>query len=272
MVRDILGLELKNQINTNMLLFLVLLFFVGIAAALAFFFIKNDKGEREPVSALWIALGLGFVGAIGAGVLEKFIIPMSALDPGTSAITMLIAAMGIGIIEESFKFIPLAIFIYPRRYFNEHTDGIIYFALAGLGFGLPENILYSVQFGAKVGIGRLILTPIFHASTTAIVGFYLAQSKVMHSTKVKTGLVLALMMILHGLYDFGISSRNPYLTVVSIVITIMLAVMLFLYYSKATDMDRQLGLSVVGNNTFCRSCGAPNPNHELFCSKCGKRA
>jgi hypothetical protein len=58
----------------------------------------------------------------------------------------------------------------------------------------------------------------------------------------------------------------------SIMITIALGVGLFLLFLHARTLDQAKGLSVVGHNAFCRSCGQPNPDHSLYCSSCGKRA
>lgn len=255
-----------------MLLFILLLAFVLIAAGLAWYFIANDKGEREPIGALWLAFGFGFAGGIVAAIVENFLIPTNDMSPPTALLIILAASMAIGVIEEGSKFIPLAIFIYPKRYFNEHTDGIIYFALAGLGFGLPENILYTVQFGAATGFRRMLLTPIFHAAITGMVGFFLIRAKMAHRSPARVIPVLLVAMLLHGLYDFGLASGIAIYTLFSILITLGLTTLLFLLYAWATEQDQQLGFSAVGHNTFCRSCGQANPDHHLYCTHCGRRA
>ncbi len=255
-----------------MLLFLILLAFVLIAAALAWYFIAHDRGEHEPIGALWLAFGFGFGGGIVAAVVENLFISPKDLDPSSTLTTIFVASMAVGVIEEACKFIPLSLFLYPKRYFNEHTDGIIYFALAGLGFGLPENVLYTMQFGAATGFRRMLLTPFFHAAITGMVGYFLIRAKLAKRSPVKVPLVLLMAMILHGLYDFGLASGRMFFTIVSISITFGLSVLLFLLYTKATDLDQQLGMSRVGHNRFCRSCGKPNTDHHLYCTRCGERA
>src|SRR3954452_12470435 len=131
------------------LLYLVLLTFVALSAGLAWYLIANDRGEREPIYALWVAAGFGVAGAFAAGLLEGWLVKDASYLAGESGLKLLGAALTVGVIEEICKFLPLAVWIYKKRYFNEHTDGVIYFALAGLGFGLPENILYTLQFGTK---------------------------------------------------------------------------------------------------------------------------
>ena len=241
--------------------------------SLCWFFLSQDKGEHEPVSALWIALGFGFLGGIAAGLIETHVIPLRYIDGvGQPLGFILLACLGVGAIEEACKFIPLSLFIYHKKYFNEHTDGVIYFAIAGLGFGIPENILYTISFGTHAGLTRLLLTPIFHAATTGMVGYFLIKSKIDHEPIYKTIIALVAAMILHGLYDFGLSSGIFYLVVMSFMITIGMSAGLFILYMRASELDRQQGLSVVGKNSFCRSCGAPNPNHKLHCTMCGNYA
>jgi RsiW-degrading membrane proteinase PrsW (M82 family) len=216
-----------------------------------------------------LALGFGFLGAFPAAFIEsKFL--HSNLDG--ASLQSLISMMGIGFVEEVCKFLPLAIYIYKKRYFNEHTDGVIYFALAGVGFGMPENILYTVSFGAAAGMVRIVLTPIFHAAITAMVGYYLAKGKIAGKSAFLVVVPLTLAIVLHGLYDFGLGSGNAILMFVAVSITFGLSGALFLMYARAGERDQAFGLSPIGNNAFCRWCGTPNPNHNLYCTRCGKNA
>lgn len=252
-------------------LLIVISIFLTMAGGFALYLVKRDKGEREPVGALWLAFGLGVLGIAVAGYLELVALP----DPARVYLTapkLALVCLGIGAIEELIKCVPLSILLYRKRYFNEHTDGVIYFALAGLGFGLPENILYTLQEGPRTGLARVILTPLFHAATTAIVGFALARVKVSHYPKSYVVKAVLAAIVLHGLYDFGLFSQNSLLTLLSIMVTVALTINLFILFLRARHLDEQQGLSVVGHNSFCRSCGQPNPKHNLYCTHCGNRA
>lgn len=255
-----------------MILFLLLLVFIGIAAGLAWYLIAQDHGEREPIAALWLAAGMGVGGALLAVYLEKLFISTDNLTAETARSTLLVSALGIAVIEEACKFIPLAIYLYKRRYFNEHTDGVIYFALAGLGFGLPENILYTLQFGSRIGTARLFMTPFFHATTTGIAGYYLAKTKLSKRSVGLVALPLLGIMVLHGVYDFGLLTATTAWTAISVGITLALSASLFVFYTRARQLDEDTGISAVGHNNFCRSCGWPNPEHNLYCTHCGKNA
>lgn len=255
-----------------MLLFALLLTFIGIAVALAWFLIAHDHGEKEPILALWMAAGFGVAGAVSAGLLEGWFIPAGNILPETPHGTLLMTTLAVGVIEEGCKFVPLALVIYRRHYFNEHTDGVIYFALAGLGFGLPENILYALQFGTKTAMVRLLMTPFFHATTTGLVGYFLVKRKLSKRSPFLVVVPLAGVMLLHGLYDFGLTSGSNLYGAGSLLITLGLSIGLFVAFLRANEHDQDIGLSVVGHNAFCRSCGFANPHHHLYCVQCGKNA
>lgn len=255
-----------------MLQFLLLIAFVGIAAGLAWFLVSRDRGEKEPVDALWIAVGFGMLGALIAGLVEPHLVQADNLITGMPRGTMFSTAVLIGLIEESCKFIPLAIFIYKKKFFNEHTDGVIYFALAGLGFGLPENILYTLQYGTKTGLLRLVLTPLFHAAATGTIGYYLAKRKLGRKNVFGIILPLLIVAIIHGLYNFGLATGSDFFGTVSVLTTLILTAGLFLLLLRATQRDQALALSAVGHNYFCRNCGRANPKHNLYCVYCGKNA
>jgi RsiW-degrading membrane proteinase PrsW (M82 family) len=255
-----------------MQLFILLIGFVALSVGLAWYLIAHDRGQREPIYALWAAAGLGVVGAFAASLLEGWLVKDADLLSGAGGTKLLVAALSVGVIEEACKFLPLALWIYKKRYFNEHTDGVIYFALAGLGFGLPENILYTLQFGAKAGMARLILTPLFHAATTGLIGYYLINIKLSRKPVLFVALPLVIAALLHGLYDFGLLSGSAFYQTLALVITLSLSASLFVLFLKATQRDQDSGLSTVGHNAFCRTCGWANPRHHPYCVHCGKNA
>lgn len=245
-----------------MSLFVLLLVFVGMAVGLAWFLVAHDRGEREPVAALWLAASFGLAGGVLAAFLESRLIASNNLSPGTPYGTLLLTSLAVGFIEEACKFVPLALVLYKRPYFNEHTDGVIYFALAGLGFGLPENILYTLQFGTKAGLARVLMTPFFHAATTGLVGYFLIKRKLSGLSPFGVWLPLGVIMVLHGLYDFGLSSGSTAYAIGSLLITLGLSIGLFMAFLRAGKLDRDRGLSIAGHNAFPLSYATERPGQH----------
>lgn len=255
-----------------MLIYLVSISFFFVGAALVWYMLRADKGSKEPLSALWVAAGFGLLAVFVAATLNSTVLPGTETIAQESLWFAFLAMMGVGLIEEAAKFFPLALFIYKKPYFNEYTDGIIYFGISGLVFGVIENFLYSATMGGGVGLGRLVLTPFFHAAGTAIIGFFLIRFKLKKQSPIPVIGIYALVAFLHGLYNFGLVSQIPLLIMISLMISVLLTMSIFLLLMKAGEIDKSLGLSAVGSNKFCRSCGQPNPQQNLYCALCGNKA
>lgn len=256
---------------------ITLLLFIGLTLYLLRYMLSNDRGAHEPVTVLWGAFGFGVLAIIPAALCEYYLVPRGVVDATTGAVvpsmpTLFYGALMIGVIEELWKYLPLALFIYHKSYFNEHTDGILYFALAGVGFGLPENILYTLQFGTEIGILRLLLTPFMHASMTAIAGYCLIRVKIDQKSKMLAVAGVLLSIGIHTIYNYGLVSRAIIPVLISLSISVSLTVLIFRLTKKARQQDQAAGLSVIGINNYCRLCGTPNPKHYLYCSQCGGHA
>ena len=260
-------------------LIIALSLFVIAIVLFIHFIIKRDRGHKEPRSALFAAMGFGVLAVLLAGELNSIFIPreiFEAIQSKTSGTlpgsTLFISAMKVGVIEETLKILPLTLFIYRKSYFDELTDGIIYFGITALTFGILEDISYTIQFGAGVGIFRIIISPYLHAGFTILFGMYLVQHKVLKRPwlVVLAGYLAAVFS--HGIYDYFAFSGGVLGIISVLVITVSLNVGLFVFYRRAQKIDESRGQSAIGINKFCRNCGKPNPKRLLYCSSCGKHS
>jgi RsiW-degrading membrane proteinase PrsW (M82 family) len=267
-------------------MYFVILAFIGIATSLVWYLLKHDHGRKLPVETLWYACGFGVLAMVLATLIESAFLPKQFTSQPTlfPLARQLYLFLGIGFVEEAAKFIPLALFIYKRDYFREHTDGCIYFAICGLTFGLGENILYTMTMGTQVGIARLVLTPFFHAATTSILGYYLINRKLRPEKQGLFVLACVLVPALHGLYDFGLGAGIAQLQVLSLMLTLLFTMGLFLYFMQANVLDRMaealrpLGYvprlqPVVAQQAtnFCTACGKSNVHRSAYCESCGRK-
>ncbi len=144
-----------------------------------------DRYDREPI---WLFLGVFLWGAVGAVVLAVVAsavlsIPLVALAPedAASGLSMTFVAP---LAEEPAK--ALILFLVARsRHFDNVTDGFVYGAAIGLGFGMTENILYFVDaasqgdpmtWAATVAI-RTLYSALMHAAATSLVGASIGLAK-----------------------------------------------------------------------------------------------
>ena len=113
------------------------------------------------------------------------------------------AFLVVALSEEGCKFLILRVYAWPRPWFREPLDGIVYTVMIGMGFATVENIEYVHQFGLEAGVSRFFLAVPAHASFAVLMGYPAGKAK---STRrhafwlLLQGLVVA--MLFHGSFDF----------------------------------------------------------------------
>lgn len=176
-----------------------------------------DRYDREPI---WL-VGLTFAwGALGATLLSlvgnttaQFGLTSVLGQASASTLTPVIVAP---LVEEPTKALVLLLLLMSRH-FDNTTDGFVYGAAAGLGFGMTENLLYFWQVASltswDAGEGfrawastvalRTCYSAMLHASATAMVGASLGlvrfRSWPQRVVVVPFGFALAMGM--HGLWN-----------------------------------------------------------------------
>jgi protease PrsW len=145
-----------------------------------------DRYDREPVwlvglTFLWGGIGSILLALAGSTVMQiLFAFAFGAATSLTGYNThWLLAAAGPTVIaplvEEPSKALFL-LFVIWNRHFDNMTDGFVYGAAAGLGFGMTENFMYFVNTSGNMGtwgttvIIRTFYSAVMHATCTAIVG------------------------------------------------------------------------------------------------------
>lgn len=266
-----------------MLTLIVIVIQVCIAVFFIRYVIRHDRGSKEPRQGLRAAIGFGFL-SIPLVLLANFILgKLPTIGPAVSINSevlraggyplefLLLAMILVGIIEEAAKALPLALYIWKKPYFNELTDGLFYFGISGVIFSVTESILYTLTFGGGIGVMRIIITPFLHTGFSMWFGYFLARRKITGNGTWKVPASLIFAMLLHGLYNFGLSSKNVGATLFSLLLAVALNIGVFLLYHYAQKRDSRMQLSADGVNNFCRNCGQPNPDHTLYCEHCGQR-
>lgn len=141
--------------------------------------------------------------------------------------------VGVGAREELIKllfFAPLAFFLSGKNLQNgvrerevNMSKVLTLSSLVGLGFAMDENINYYMQFAGTIVIDRFITANFFHMALTGYAGYYFVRA-LQNGSEEWTDFILRLLMViaLHGLYDFLLSTENGY----------FFSMMIFVYISR----------------------------------------
>jgi RsiW-degrading membrane proteinase PrsW (M82 family) len=184
----------------------------------------GDPTRREPLEAMAVTFLLAVLFATFAALLnEVFRVGFASLPLGMALYFFLV----VGPIEEVVKWLAVRIDAYGRPTFDTVVDGVVYGAVAGLGFAAIENLIYitlafldasdlslALQFqtATQTAIGRAFVGP-GHVIFSAYAGYYLGLAKFNRGSRgplVVKGLLIA--AALHGLYN-TVATYAPFTTV-----------------------------------------------------------
>jgi RsiW-degrading membrane proteinase PrsW (M82 family) len=144
-----------------------------------------DRHDREPLwlfglTFLWGAIGSIFLALIGG---QLVMVPLN-LILGPDLADQLSAVIVAPLTEEPMKALILFAVMFSRH-FDNASDGFVYGAAAGLGFGMTENFLYFVQVAssadpmawAETVLIRTFFSAVMHACATSWVGATLGWAR-----------------------------------------------------------------------------------------------
>lgn len=168
-----------------------------------------------------VALFTGGFGVIIVVILQRTL-PFSLLYAGTQIQgelgflpRLLGFILGVGIVEEGTKALPLYLFCYRRNYDASPLMYSFIGAVSGLAFGVAEAVNYSYLYAnglmhGRFGLGayiiaqflRLISLPLLHACWCAVVGYFIGLAH-LHRGPARSlmGFGIGIAATLHGLYD-----------------------------------------------------------------------
>lgn len=162
-----------------------------------------DRYEKEPYHILIGVFLWGATVAAGGAFILNTIFGMAIYTFTADPVVTDIATGSISapLVEEALKgFAVLIVFLIFRKEFDSVLDGIVYAAIAALGFAATENVLYMMQFGyAEEGwtglfgvfFLRVVLGAWNHPTYTAFTGIGLAIARNTRSGALKFGAPLA---------------------------------------------------------------------------------
>ena len=137
-----------------------------------------DRYDREPIWLVLLTFFWGAIGGVAFALIFSTIIMVPAemvLDP--AATDFLGAVIVAPLIEEPGKALVLLVIMFSRH-FDNTTDGFVYGAACGLGFGMTENFMYFVSVGDTGDITAMVATivirtlysAVMHACASSVIG------------------------------------------------------------------------------------------------------
>ena len=189
----------------------ILLFIMAFLPPIIYaIWIRNtEKYQREKWKPIILCFIWGATIAVIAAIILEYILHFSFVpsidDRNISAlITVIIIAP---FAEELTK--PLALRLKTvKKELDELEDGLIYGAIAGLGFSATENLLYGWNFMAQGILFFFILISIrsfggclLHASATAWTGYGYGKAIMKHTSLMRVLPYFLLAILVHAFYN-----------------------------------------------------------------------
>ena len=171
---------------------------------------RKDKYQKEPLPMLLKAL----LGGVLAGILDIILLTTFRFAGITTFSNELQNALyqafcQAAMPEEFCKLFFLYLFVWKSRYFDEYYDGLEYAACVGLGFAGLENLMYVLEGGISVAVGRALFAVPAHFFFAIFMGYFFSMAK-FKPWKKGSYLLLAYIVpvILHGIYDGILMTQN----------------------------------------------------------------
>jgi len=210
------------------------------------FYLRKDSNPESNRMILKIFF-CGILMALPAILIETGIIRLlGELNLPSTLLVFLNIFIGIALVEELSKYLPVRIMVLKNEEFDEPIDAVLYMIIAALGFAAAENILIMFSLGPTFLFGNVLVVSLLrfwgatflHALASGTIGYFLALS--FFETKKRGRLLIygiTVATLLHGLYNFSIMEmQGSYTFLIPIIILIGLAIFLTLALKRLKKM------------------------------------
>jgi len=146
--------------------------------------------------------------------LTDLVVPALGLQlDGTAWNDWWYCVIGIGLVEEVSKLLPLFLLMAFTRQVDEPFDLILYGSICALGFAFVENSMYLMRSGLYAVGGRVLFASVAHMFFTSIIAYCMALARHRRMPVWPAALLgLLLASLAHGYYDFWLMAPGrPFL-------------------------------------------------------------
>lgn len=181
-----------------------------------------DRHDREPLWLVILTFVWGACGAVGFAILgnQSFVSVLTTVF-GSQVADTISAPIVAPLVEEPMKALVLFVVMFSRH-FDNATDGFVYGAAAGLGFGMTENFFYFVNVAASGDLAmwvqtvviRTFFSALMHACATSCVGAMLGFARFRGAgwkgaaLPIGFGLAVGMHALWNGMITIGILTDN----------------------------------------------------------------
>ncbi len=211
-----------------------------------------DRYDREPIGLFGLAFAWGAIGGVLLTLAgsDAFAAPVARTlgltDP--HLVHMVVLAP---ILEEPAKALVLLLLVRAAQ-FDNTTDGFVYGAATGLGFGMTENLMYfraaadggdAVAFAGIVA-ARTLYSALMHASASSCIGAALGYSKFRNGAGKWTALIggfvasIAIHALWNGLLYAGMQGKTTLGLLDFILFPLEFAVLFLIFNLSLLDEKR----------------------------------
>ena len=208
---------------------------------------NTEKYHREKWKSIAVSFTWGAsIAVIASAILELLLGSSFAISVDDNNTVLLITAVGIAPVVEEFTK-PLALHLKTvKKEIDEIEDGLIYGAVAGLGFSATENLFYGWSFlseGLFIFFVLIIMRSfggcLLHASATALTGYGYGKVVMKHSSILQVLPYFVLAIFVHGFYNFLISFEMMGIVSGLIAAFLFVAITITLVRKKIIVLDEQ---------------------------------
>lgn len=206
---------------------------------------RKDTIEKEPFSLLCTLFVGGALTVISAVILGAALEVAAEELIERDTMTWLIFDNFImtALVEEGGKYFVLKHKTWRSPEFNYIFDGIVYAVIVSLGFATIENILYLLDGDLTTAVLRAVLSVPGHAIDGVFMGSFYGLAKRFECAgkrgKCRANLRHALWVpvLIHGFYDFCLSTEDEFFICVFFVFEIVITVLAFRRVRKFSRED-----------------------------------
>lgn len=231
----------------QVIIFVSLVVAIAPIVAVLFFVWWVDRYDREPLGYVFAAFLWGGLGAIALSILgtEAGIRMLGGIvnKAGFDFPAVVIAPF----IEEFMKGLVVFFLLWYRK-FDNVTDGLVYGAASGLGFGMTENFMYFSRFaGFSTGYEwlnllfiRSMMTANMHCAASATFGAGISKLKDGGKNAwMSVGVFYLLAVLLHATWNFLVTSREEAYWGLAVIILIAYIVFIFIMFVRGIMSERK---------------------------------